>query len=84
MPGLFVCLPISPTYNDHFIDRYKEAPTVSRAQDPLDWWRENRANFPRLAILAQKFLCVPATSVASERFFSAAGLIMRTLLQALS
>lgn len=41
--------------------------------DPYLWWRENREKFPTLAVLARKYLAVPATSVASERIFSYAG-----------
>jgi hypothetical protein len=42
--------------------------------NPLDWWKFNRARFPRLARLASKYLCMQATSASSERLFSAAGL----------
>lgn len=43
-------------------------------RNPLLWWANYAARFPKLAILARKYLCVMGTSVPSERVFSAAGL----------
>jgi hAT family C-terminal dimerisation region len=43
---------------------------VSPNTDPLQWWRENRFRFPKIAIAARKWLCVPGTSTPSERVFS--------------
>ena len=39
-------------------------------QKPLLWWKQYSAQFPNLSKLAQKYLCVPATSLSSERAFS--------------
>ncbi|XP_059418798.1 E3 SUMO-protein ligase ZBED1-like [Carassius carassius] len=52
---------------------YTSLPTIAVDKDPLQWWKDNEEEFPRLAKLAQKILCIPATSVASERLFSSSG-----------
>ena len=44
--------------------------------DPLVWWRGLRQQkYPLLSALARRVLAIPATSAASERLFSVAGLI---------
>ena len=40
--------------------------------DPITWWRSNYMNFPLLAKTVRHYLCIPATSVPSERAFSVA------------
>ena len=44
--------------------------------DPLGWWREKELLYPFLSKLAKRVLCIPASSAASERLFSAAGLTL--------
>lgn len=55
---------------------YLQTMQVDEETDPLDWWRMYQANFPRVARLAQKYLCIPATSAPSERAFSFGGNIV--------
>jgi hypothetical protein len=45
--------------------------------DPLVWWRGLRQQkYPFLSALARRVLAIPATSAASERLFSVAGLVV--------
>ena len=66
------------TPTDRELDLYASLPCISSAVDPLVWWSQHQNTFPNLAILAKKYLCVQATSVASERLSSAAGNIVTT------
>lgn len=60
----------------HEIDLYYSQIKIPITEDPLTWWK-NRANvFPYLSRLAKKYLCVPATSVLSERIFSRGGKVI--------
>lgn len=53
--------------------RYLEEPHIARDSDPLAWWKQHETLFPKLSEVAKKFLCIPASSVPSERLFSKAG-----------
>ena len=44
--------------------------------DVIEWWRQKEFVFPILSKLARKYLCVPASSVPSERIFSTTGNIV--------
>jgi len=61
---------------DNEIERYLVMAQIQSDQDPLKWWDVNKSQFPILAQLARKYLSIQATSGASERVFSDAGLIM--------
>lgn len=52
-------------------------PILAIHGDPLKWWRDiGQRKYPVLARLARKFLCLQATSVASERVWSTAGNVL--------
>ncbi|KAK2557045.1 E3 SUMO-protein ligase ZBED1 [Acropora cervicornis] len=55
------------------VSQYKKELSINATENPLTWWRQNNERYPSLAILAKKYLCIPATSVPSERVFSTAG-----------
>lgn len=59
------------------MDRYRDLPCVDMDQDPLAWWKNQ--DLPILSTLARKYLCIPGTSVPSERLFSQAGYIVNEL-----
>jgi hypothetical protein len=44
--------------------------------DPLQWHRNHKDMFPLHSALARRYLCIPATSAASERTFSTSGNII--------
>ena len=58
---------------EHELVTYKSEDSMPLNSDPLLWWRNHESKYPLLATLAKKYLCIPATSVASERVFSTAG-----------
>ena len=59
------------------VDRYHtEAPLTLACKEPLAWWKMRAAQYVHLSELAKKILCIPATSVPSERVFSVAGNII--------
>ena len=65
--------------NTYFAERPSSSDT-----EPLSWWKVNAADYPTISELAKQLLCIPATSVFSERVFSAAGYIVSKLRSALS
>ncbi len=55
---------------------YAQDSPINTEQDPLVWWKDNESRFPLLAKVAKKYICVCATSCASERVFSTMGNIV--------
>ncbi|KAL0811816.1 hypothetical protein ABMA28_009244 [Loxostege sticticalis] len=58
------------------VQRYLDDKIIGRTECPLKWWKEHKAIYPTLYILACKTLNAMALSVPCERIFSAAGNIM--------
>ena len=55
------------------VQAYIGEDVLPRLEDPLTWWKTHEKRFNLLSQLAKKYLCVPGTSVPSERLFSKAG-----------
>jgi hypothetical protein len=61
---------------------YQHIPARPHRDDNIfEWWKNNKEKFPLLAEGAKILLCVPATSVSSERTFSIAGLLYANTLR---
>ena len=58
---------------DDEIDMYLQLKPPARSTNVFEWWKVNELRFPNISKLAKSMLCVPATSTAAERVFSAAG-----------
>ena len=56
------------------VQRY--AGEAQENERPLVWWRANNARYLTVAIVATKYLSIPATSVPYKRVFSSAGQIV--------
>ncbi|KAK0149425.1 Zinc finger BED domain-containing protein 1 [Merluccius polli] len=55
---------------------YEKMPEISAEEDPLSWWKTNAHTLPQLSDFARNYLCIAASSCASERVFSTSGLIV--------
>ena len=49
---------------------YLLSPVCDESVDPLQWWKVNQIQYPRLAKMAMDYLAIPSTSVPSEECFS--------------
>ncbi|XP_078476198.1 E3 SUMO-protein ligase ZBED1-like [Lampetra planeri] len=58
------------------IHHYISEPLYNAESDPLRWWSVRCIDFPLLSKAAEKYLCIPATSVPSERAFGTPGQIV--------
>ncbi|XP_063234924.1 E3 SUMO-protein ligase ZBED1-like [Bacillus rossius redtenbacheri] len=66
------------------VETFLQESVINRTDDALAWWKNNKTRFPRVAPVAQHYLGIPATSVASERLFSKAGQVVTVKRQNLS
>ena len=58
------------------VDDYLSASKLDFEEEPLLWLKGQPLNYPILGRVAQKYLCICATSSPSERLFSTAGNIV--------
>ena len=66
------------------VELYFSENSASRSCDPLIWWKTNSLRYPRLSQLVKPLFAIPATSTASERLFSVAGLTVTKLRSSLN
>ena len=52
------------------VEHYSNIVRPDPESNPLDWWKIQAPNYPILAKLAKMYLCICASSSASERLFS--------------
>lgn len=73
------------SYLKEVVTAIKPLPRNQRlAYDVSAWWKARAVTYPHLAHVARSLLSVQATSAASERLFSAAGLVSTKLRSSLS
>lgn len=68
----------------HELNEYLELKRAPKNTDILEWWKAHELQFPTIAKMAKDLLSIQATSVASERLFSQAGLINTKLRSSLN
>ena len=66
----------TPAATDEVDDYCSTTFQLTASDENLLFFWEKQGRFPRLQQLAKRFLCIPATSAASERCFSAAGRVI--------
>ena len=52
------------------------ATTNWRVNNAMEWWSDHEVKLPHVALMAQKYLAIPASSAPSERVFSQLKLIV--------
>lgn len=74
--ALDILFPNEQSTTSNEVDMYVSESVIPKNMCPLQWWKNNENKYPRLTKYAKRYLCVPATSVPSERSFSNAGNIV--------
>jgi hypothetical protein len=68
--GLAPKPPKQITEIEQYMNSYCPDITTQKDINPLDWWKSHEHQFPVLAKLAKRYLCIPASSAASETVFN--------------
>ena len=66
------------------LEYFLKEPTLDPDPNALEWWKKNQERFPSLSNIAKKLLCIPVTSVPSERIFQPQEGLLQNLGQALN
>ncbi len=61
---------------DQEFNSFKQLLQLDIKVDPLNWWKAQELYYPRLALVAKKYLGIPASSATVERLFSTASLVL--------
>ena len=61
---------------ENVLQKYLDEPCLNIDENALKWWEQNSSRFPAISKIAQRLLCIPATSTPAERLFSTAGNII--------
>jgi len=69
---------VAPEVHNDF-DTYLSAGIDHSDVNMMDWWSDNKRHYPATALVARRILSIPATSVQSERLFSATGRLISKL-----
>lgn len=64
---------------DDEVINYRSKKSITKDNNPLEWWKKHAFEFPVLSFAAKCFFAVPATSAPVERLFSSAGLVVTSL-----
>ena len=64
---------IAPVEDRNELDSYMQLKHTNKSDDPLVFWTKNSHLYPKMSLIAQEVLSIPASSTLVERVFSVAG-----------
>ena len=64
---------IEPVEDRNELDAYMQLKPNKSDDDPLVFWTKNSHLYPKMSLIAQEVLSIPASSTLVERVFSVAG-----------